>query len=52
MNLEVTIDEIEAERNSWERDGIKLSDAQLIKIIMDRKEQDLWSGNKMGKEGD
>lgn len=51
-SIEVTPEELDLERNRWERDGITLSPETLAKLVHDRKEYDLWSGLKMGKEGD
>ena len=51
-DIEVTEKEIKDERQAYERDRILLTDESLVALIKQRKEADLWSGQKMGKEGD
>jgi len=48
----VSQDEIDAERISYELEDKVFSDSELKRMIRDRKEEDLWRGNKMGREGD
>lgn len=53
-SLSVTPEELDLERNIWERDGLSFSTETLTRIVKDKKEYDLWvgRGQKVNEVGD